>query len=113
MKKLLTILALLVNLTAIGAESTKKIETYEDMVKKEETARDLEKDSYEREVKAEEAAEKKELEREEKRRENDREDKFIEVKDDAGYDKNNMDKIREKNHRAWDKLQDGFDQPNK
>ena len=113
MKKLLTILALLVNLTAIAGESTKKIETYEDMVKKEETARQLEKDSYEREVKAEEAAEKKELEREEKRRENEREDKFIEIKDDAGYDKNNMDKIREKNHRAWDKLQDGFDQPNK
>ena len=113
MKKLLTILALLVNLTAIAGESTKKIETYEDMVKKEETARDLERDSYETEVKAEEAAEKKELEREEKRRENEREDKFIEVKDDAGYDKNNMDKIREKDHRAWDKLQDGFDQPNK
>ena len=111
MKKLLTILALLVNLTAIAGESTKKIETYEDMVKKEESARELERDSYETEVKAEEAAEKKELEKEEKRRESDREDKFIEVKDDAGYDKNNMDKIRERNHRAWDSEQREFDKP--
>ena len=111
MKKLLTILALLVNLTAIAGESTKKIETYEDMVKKEETARDLERDSYEAEVKAEEAAEKKELKREEKRRENEREDRYIEVKDDAGYDKNNMDKIRERNHRAWDSEQREFDKP--
>ena len=112
MKKFIAILVLLVNVSVM-ADTVKKVETYEDLVKKEDTARELEKDSYEREVKAEEAAEKKELEREEKRRENDREDKFIEVKDDAGYDKNNMDKIREKNHRAWDKLQDGFDQPNK
>ena len=112
MKKFIAILVLLVNVSVM-ADTVKKVETYEDMVKKEETARKLEKDSYETEVKAEEAAEKKELEREEKRIENEREDKFIEVKDDAGYDKNNMDKIREKNHRAWDKLQDGFDQPNK
>ena len=112
MKKFIAILVLLVNVSVM-ADTVKKVETYEDLVKKEETARQLEKDSYETEVKAEEAAEKKELEREEKRRESDREDKFIEVKDDAGYDKNNMDKIREKNHRAWDKLQDGFDQPNK
>ena len=112
MKKFIAILVLLVNVSVM-ADTVKKVETYEDLVKKEETARQLEKDSYETEVKAEEAAEKKELEREEKRIENEREDKFIEVKDDAGYDKNNMDKIREKNHRAWDKLQDGFDQPNK
>ena len=113
MKKLLTILALLVNLTAIASESTKKIETYDDLVKKEEAARELEKDSYETEVKSEEEAERKEIKREEKRVELEREPRFIEVKDDAGYDKNNMDKVREQNHRAWDKLQDGFDQPNK
>ena len=120
MKKLLTILALLVNLTAIAGESTKKIETYEDMVKKEETARQLEKESFEKESTDTYEADRK---AEEAKREDDKvfEDEnagpdtstYIEVKDDAGYDKNNMDKIREKNHRAWDKLQDGFDQPNK
>ena len=121
MKKLLTILALFTTLTAIGAESTKKMETYEDLVKKEETARKVELESFEKESvdtyeadrKAEEAAEKKELEREEKTRKSEREPRHIEVKDDAGYDKNNMDKIREKDHRAWNKLHDGFDQPNK
>ena len=120
MKKLLMITLLLSNLIGVGF-ATEKIETYEDLVNKEKKMRELEKenfekesaDTYEADRKAEEAAEKKELEREEKTRKSEREPRHIEVKDDAGYDKNNMDKIREKDHRAWNKLHDGFDQPNK
>ena len=118
MKKLLTILALFTTLTAIGAESTKKIETYEDLVKKEETARKVELESFEKESVDTYETDRKEEEKERAHEESllDTEsgpDKavYIEVKDDAGYDRNNMDKIRERNHRAWDSEQREFDKP--
>ena len=121
MKKLMMIVLLASNLISIGFANTKKVETYEDLVAKEEAMRTLEKenfekestDTYEEEVRKEEEAEKKELLKEEKEAKEDREHKNIEVKDDAGYDENNMDKVREEEHRAWDKEQKGFDQPNK
>ena len=65
---------LLSNLIGTGFAS-EKVETYEDLVKKEEKMRQLEKenfeqesvDTYEEDAKKEEEAEKKELEREEKK----------------------------------------------
>ena len=109
------------NLVSIGFANTKKVETYEDLVAKEEAMRTLEKenfekestDTYDEEVRKEEEAAKKELEREEKEAQEDRDLEVVEINDDAGYDKNNMDKVREAGHREWDKEQRGFDQPNK
>lgn len=118
MKTLITITLLLLSFN--GMTSEKKVDTYEEMVKKEEVARQAElKKDFQDNRDTYEADREKEEEREE-------EDavfldeetgpdmtKHIEVKDDAGYDKNNMDKVREAGHRAWEKLHDGFDQPNK
>lgn len=93
MKKLITLIALITSLSSIAGEGKKKLETYEDLVKKEEAARQLEIESFEKEELAESNP------------------TYIEVKDDAGYDANNMDKVREANHKAWDAEQKEFDKP--
>ena len=105
MKTLITITLLLLSFN--GMTSEKKVDTYEEMVKKEEVARQAElKKDFQDNRDTYEADREKEEEREE-------EDavfldeetgpdmtKHIEVKDDAGYDKNNMDKVREAGHRS-------------
>ena len=121
MKKFFMIVLLASNLISIGFANTKKVETYEDLVAKEEAMRELEKenfekesvDTYEADMAKEEEAEKKALLKEEKEAQSERELEIVETKDDAGYDENNMDKVREAGHREWDKEQAGFDQPNK
>ena len=118
MKTLITITLLLLSFNGITSE--KKVDTYEEMVKKEEVARQAElkkdfqdnRDTYESDLEKEEEKEREESTQLDEEVGPDM-TKHVEVKDDAGYDKNNMDKVREAGHRAWEKLHDGFDQPNK
>ena len=115
------ILGTLVMIASFGFES-KASDSYEEAVKKEQKAFEKENKELEREMNEEYQEDtyeedRKREENEEKRR-NRRENEQKEVQegledsDDAGYDGNNMDKVRESDHKAWDKMHDKMDRPN-
>ena len=93
---------------------SKKELSYEEEIKKEEREAKEEEARFEKELEDsydEDAKTQEELNEFNKRYE-DAKVGPSENRDDAGYDGNNMDKVREADHRAWDKMHDKMDLPN-